>query len=61
MIALRQRLQCLPLLFGGAVAGLVLALITHVSNGTGFAAIILVTWLPFLLAALTGIAKTTTA
>lgn len=61
MISLRQRLQCLPLLFGGIGAGLVLALITRTSNWAEPAAVILGTGLPFLLAALTGVAKTTTA
>mgnify|MGYP001442426057 CR=1 FL=1 len=61
MISLRQRLQCLPSLSGGIVAGLVLALIVWRSSGVEPAMVILVTGLPFLLAALTGVAKTTTA
>ena len=61
MISLRQRLQCLPLLCGGVVAGLVLALITRTNSVAGPAMLILMAGLPFLLAALTGVAKTTTA
>jgi len=61
MISLRQRLQCLPLLFGGISVGLLLALSTRISNETKFIEVVLVTILPFLLAILTGVAKTTTA
>jgi hypothetical protein len=61
MISLRQRLQCLPDLCGGAAAGLVLALITRISSGVEPAAFALLAALPFLIAALTGVAKTTTA
>lgn len=61
MISFRERLQCLPLLAGGIAAGLVLALIARASNGTGPATFALMAGLPFLLAALTGVAKTTTA
>jgi hypothetical protein len=61
MISLRQRLQCLPSLCGGMVAGLVLALIARTSSGAEPATLILVSGLPFLLAVLTGVAKTTTA
>jgi hypothetical protein len=61
MISFRQRLQCLPSLCGGIAAGLVLALITGISSGAQPAAVILVVALPFLLATLTGVAKTTTA
>jgi len=61
MISLRQRLRCLPLLLGGITAGLVLALLARASGGTGPAMIMLVVALPFCLAALTGVAKTTTA
>ena len=61
MISFRQRLYCLPLLFGGVVTGLLLALITRINNGAEPAMIMLVAALPFLLAALTGVGKTTTA
>lgn len=61
MISLRERLQCLPLLLGGITAGLVLALLARVSGGTEAAMVMLVVALPFFLAALTGVAKTTTA
>jgi len=61
MISFRQRLQCLPLLCGGMAAGLLLAAVARVSSGTEAAMAILVAGLPFLLAALTGLAKTTTA
>jgi hypothetical protein len=61
MISLRQRLQCLPILFGGITAGLVLAMIARTSSGAETAVIVLVAILPFLLAVLTGVAKTTTA
>ena len=61
MISLRQRLQCFPLLIGGIAAGLVLAMVARISSGTDTAMVILVAGLPFLLAALTGVAKVTTA
>lgn len=61
MISLRQRLQCLPGLCGGIAAGLVLAVITQISSGAEPTAILLVAALPFFLAALIGMAKTTTA
>jgi hypothetical protein len=61
MITFRQRLQCLPLLFGGIAAGLVLVMVARASSRTGATMVILVAGLPFLLAALTGVAKTTTA
>jgi hypothetical protein len=61
MISLRERLQCLPLLLGGITAGLVLPLLARVSGGTEAAMVMLVVGLPFFLAALTGVAKTTTA
>ena len=60
MISLRQRLQCLPLLLGGITAGLGLALFAHASGETEPAMVMLLVALPFLLAALTGVAKTTT-
>lgn len=61
MISLRERLQCLPLLLAGITAGLVLALLARASGGSEPALILLVVALPFFLAALTGVAKTTTA
>lgn len=61
MISLRQRLLCLPLLCGGISAGLVLALITRISSGVEPASVMLVAGLSFFLAALTGVAKSTTA
>jgi hypothetical protein len=61
MISWHQRLQCLPILFGGLTAGLVLAMIARTSSGAELAMTMLVVGLPFLLAALTGVAKTTTA
>jgi hypothetical protein len=61
MISLRERLQCLPLLVGGITAGWVFALITRNRGGAEPAAVALVAGLPFVLAALTGMAKTTTA
>ncbi|HLX56640.1 MAG TPA: hypothetical protein VKR83_06425 [Ktedonobacteraceae bacterium] len=61
MISLRQRLQCLPELCGGIAVGLLLALIIRISSGVSHTAVILAAALPFLLAALTGVAKSTTA
>lgn len=61
MISLRQRLQSLPSLGAGVVAGLVLALMAWRKGGIEPAMVVLVTGLPFVLAAFTGIAKTTTA
>ena len=60
MISLRQRLQCLPSLGGGIVAGLVIALIIRTSSGAEPVMVVLVAGLPFFLAVLTGVAKTTT-
>jgi hypothetical protein len=61
MISLRERLQCLPSLCGGIAAGLLLALIAQTSGRVELTVVELVVALPFLLAALTGAAKTTTA
>ncbi|HLX58779.1 MAG TPA: hypothetical protein VKR83_17300 [Ktedonobacteraceae bacterium] len=61
MISLRQRLQCLPLLYGGIAAGLMLTMITRVNRGAELAMAMLMVGMPFLLAALTGLGKTTTA
>jgi hypothetical protein len=61
MISLRQRLQSLPLLFGGLVAGLGLAFLAHKSGGIQPSMAVLLTATPFVLAAMTGMAKSTTA
>ncbi len=61
MISPSQRLQCLPSLCGGIAAGLLLAMIARISSGAEPVAVMLVVALPFFLAALTGVAKTTTA
>ena len=61
MISFRQRLQCLPFLFGGISVGLLLELSTRISGGTASIVFALVAILPFFLAALTGVAKNTTA
>ena len=61
MISLRQRLQCFPLLIGGIAAGLVLVMVARTSSGAEAALAMLMVGLPFVLAALTGVAKTTTA
>ncbi len=61
MISLRQRLYALPSLGIGLGAGVVLALLLWRSSGSEPALVLVVTGLPFVLAALTGIAKTTTA
>jgi hypothetical protein len=60
MIPLRERLQCLPGLCGGIVAALVLALIARRNGGVEPVVVVLVAGLPFVLATLTGVAKTTT-
>jgi hypothetical protein len=61
MISLRQRLHSLPGLGAGIVFGLLLALLLRSSAGITPAMLILMTAWPFVLAGLTGIAKTTTA
>jgi hypothetical protein len=61
MISVRERLRCLPFLGSGIAVGLVLVLITRISSGAQPALIALVATLPFLLAILTGVGKTTTA
>ncbi len=61
MISFRQRLQCLPFLFGSISIGLLLVLSTRISIGTESSVVALIAALPFLLATLTGVAKTTTA
>ena len=60
MISLRQRLHCLPSLCGGIATGLLLVLITRISSRAEPAMVMLVAGLPFLLATLTGVAKTMT-
>lgn len=61
MISLRRRVQSLPLLFGGLVAGLGLALIARKSSGAEPAVVMLAAGMPFVLAAMTGLAKSSTA
>ena len=61
MIAADARERHVPLLVGGAAAGSVLALLAELHGGGGPAFAALAAALPFLLAALTGVAKTTTA
>jgi hypothetical protein len=58
MIATDARTWSMPLLVGGMVIGVVLAVLTTRPGGGALTA--LATALPFLLAALTGVAKTTT-
>jgi hypothetical protein len=48
-----------PLVVGGVAAGAILAVLTTRPGGGSLTPLVLV--LPFLLAALTGVAKTTTA
>ena len=60
MIATDARAWRVPLLVGGAAAGSVLAVLARGPDGGGAPAA-LAAALPFLLAALTGVAKTTTA
>ncbi len=61
MISLRQRLHGLLSLCGGIATGLLLVLVTRISGRAEPALVILVAALPFLLATLMGMAKTTTA
>lgn len=61
MISLRQRLHCLLNLCGGIATGLLLVLVTRISSRAEPAMVILMAALPFLLATLMGMAKTTTA
>jgi hypothetical protein len=58
MMATDRRGRSVPLLAAGMAAGAVLALLTTRPGGGALTA--LATVLPFLLAALTGVAKTTT-
>jgi len=59
MTAIDRWARPAPLLVGGVAAGVVVAVLTGRPGGGSVAP--LVTVLPFLLAALTGVAKTTTA
>ena len=59
MTATDARARSVPLLAGGVTVGAVLAVLITRPGGTPLA--VLATLLPFLLAALTGVAKTTTA
>jgi hypothetical protein len=59
MIRAQSRTQCAPILAAGVAGGLLLALLLDVGGGrvTGM----LLVGAPFVLAALTGVAKSTTA
>ncbi len=59
MIATDARVRSIPLLVSGVAAGAVLAVLTTRPGDGPLAPLVMV--LPFLLAALTGVAKTTTA
>lgn len=59
MIESDRRAQSMLLLVGGVALGAVLAVLIRRPDGASLA--VLATLLPFLLAALTGVAKTTTA
>ena len=61
MIRGHGRLQCLPVLTSGVVLGGLLAAVAHARGGTAPLMGNLVAAVPFLLAALTGVAKSTTA
>ncbi len=61
MISLRERLHSLPALCGGLATALLLVLVTHINSGAEPALVLLMAALPFLLATLMGLAKTTTA
>lgn len=61
MVAVRSRVQGLPLLFGGIAVGLLLSFVMRAGRGSNPGAIPLLVVLPFCLAAMTGVAKTTTA
>jgi hypothetical protein len=62
MVTVRSHVaQGLPLLFGGIAAGVLLSLFTRVGSGANPATVVLLAGLPFCLAAMTGVAKTTTA
>ena len=55
------RLHCLPILTGGVALGGLLAIVAHARGGSAPLVGDLVAGVPFLLAALTGVAKSTTA
>ena len=57
----RRCLQTVPILLGGIFVGVTLAVITHGYAEANSAAVAVVTLLLFVLAAMTGVAKTTTA
>ncbi len=59
MIAIDRRRRCVPLLVGGVAAGALLAVLSAPTSGGPLTPLVMA--LPFLLAALTGVAKTTTA
>ena len=59
MIATDARVRSIPLLVSGMAAGAVLAMLTTRPGGGPPTPLVMA--LPFLLAALTGVAKTTTA
>ena len=55
------RLQCLPAFTGGVALGGLLAVVAHARGGTAPLVGELVAAVPFVLAAMTGVAKSTTA
>ncbi len=59
MMASDRRARPVPLLVGGVATGAVLAMLTTRPGGGPLTPLVMA--LPFLLAALTGVAKTTTA
>ncbi len=61
MVAGHQGFRCIPILVGGLAAGCSLAAWTYAYGGPASAPPALAGVLPLALAALTGVAKTTTA
>jgi hypothetical protein len=59
MTAIERQARPVPLLVGGVAAGALLAVLATRPGGGSLTPLVLA--LPFLLAALTGVAKTTTA
>ena len=59
MTVIDRRVGPVPLLVGGVAAGALLAVLTAQPGGRPLTPLVMA--LPFLLAALTGVAKTTTA
>ena len=55
------RLRCLPVLTGGVALGGLLAVVAHARGGSAPLVGDLVAAVPFLLAAMIGVAKSTTA